>query len=84
MNPPDASQTCVESIGGHFNPFNVDITADSGYSTECSVYSPLRCESGDLSGKHGKLNIGPPSSRRESVTFVDSNLNLFGPASYSS
>ena len=82
MYPPNASLSCGNSIGGHFNPFDAD-TKDN-YSTECTIYSPLRCESGDLSKKHGVLNIDPPTLERESVTYTDSNLNLYGPAAYSS
>ena len=82
MYPPNASLSCGASIGSHFNPFFVN-TKDN-YTTECTIYSPLRCESGDLSGKHGVLNIDPPTLERESVTYTDSNLNLFGQESYSS
>ena len=84
MNPPSVDSECVDVIGGHFNPFNVNISAGDDYGAECSIYSPLRCESGDLSNKHGQLNIDPGTSDRESVTYTDSNLNIFGPANYSS
>ena len=84
MNPPSVNSKCVDVIGGHFNPFNVNISAGDDYGSECSIYSPLRCESGDLSNKHGQLNIDPGTSDRKSVTYTDSNLNIFGPANYSS
>ncbi len=38
----------------------------------------LRCESGDLSGKHGKLSIFPDIPIRSVVSFVDTNLALTG------
>lgn len=37
-----------------------------------------RCESGDLSGKHGKLTISPPRPGRSTMAFVDPNLQLDG------
>lgn len=76
--------SCVDSIGGHFNPFMVDILPSDDYKMKCKPDTPLRCESGDLSLKHGQITISPPSSNRESYAYTDSNLNLFGPAAYSS
>ncbi|XP_064382299.1 uncharacterized protein LOC135331162 isoform X2 [Halichondria panicea] len=78
---------CVDTIGGHYNPFNVSLanTNDgmspsqfSNYSDDCSVRYNLRCESGDLSGKHGKLSISSDVKSRPVVSFVDSNLALTG------
>ena len=82
-NPPRIpGQSCTNAVGGHFNPFNVDLSDQ--YSMECSPSSPLRCESGDLSGKHGKLSLSHGTASRKTYTFVDDNLNLWGPSAYSS
>ena len=35
-----------------------------------------RCENGDLTGKHGELNIGPLGASRNTYAFIDSNLQL--------
>lgn len=78
-NPPVSGQTCADSIGGIFNPFSVYYDP-----SECSQYAQLRCRSGNLSGKHGQLQINPPSASRSSVTYTDSNLHLWGTANYSS
>ena len=53
-------------------------------TSECSQYAQLRCRSGDLSGKHGQIQISPPSASRSSVTYTDNNLHLWGTANYSS
>ena len=82
MNPPVAGMTCTQAIGGHFNPFNVQLMGN--YSTYCSPQTPLRCESGDLGNKHGRLAISQPSPDRVTYSYVDNNLNLFGPTNYSS
>ena len=84
QNPPVDGQSCGDSIGPHFNPFNVNTTGASGYAEECTENFQLRCESGDLSGKHGVLNIDPASNERETVTYTDPNLHLYGPDKYSS
>ena len=44
------------------------------YCTVC-VY---RCESGDMSGKHGQLSIAYAVPGRPSYTYVDPNLYLSG------
>ena len=54
------------------------------YSTYCTPQTPLRCESGDLGSKHGRLTISQPSATRITYSYVDSNLNLFGSSEYSS
>lgn len=54
------------------------------YSTDCTPQTPLRCESGDLGSKHGRLTISQPTATRVTYSYVDSNLNLFGPANSSS
>ena len=84
VNPPVARQTCTAAIGGHFNPFNVNVSSSENYTTECSLNTPLRCESGDLSGKHPRLQISPGIANRTSYTYVDSNLHLWGANDYSS
>jgi Cu/Zn superoxide dismutase len=81
--PPVRDQLCVDSIGGHFNPFNVSIDPSQNYTTECSSNSPLRCESGDLSGKHPRLTIGASIADRRTYSYVDDNLHLWGPQAYS-
>jgi len=43
------------------------------YSQQCSPRVPLRCEVGDLSGRHGKISIGS-----NAFVFNDQNLPLFG------
>lgn len=43
------------------------------YSSTCSPTNMLRCESGDLSGKHDPLEVGGGR-----VFFNDVNLPLFG------
>ena len=78
-----AGQSCSNDIGGHFNPFNVDVES-SQYSIECTPQSPLRCESGDLSGKHGNLDLSQGIASRKTYTYVDANLNLWGPTNYTS
>jgi hypothetical protein len=39
------------SVQGHYNPFSVDLNGN--YPSQCSPDNPLRCETGDLFGKHG-------------------------------
>eukprot|EP00117_Sycon_ciliatum_P048369 scpid17636/ scgid34445/ len=43
--------------GGHYNPFNVSVTSDSKYSTDCTSDNPLRCEVGDTSKKTGTIDL---------------------------
>ena len=42
------------------------------------TYSLCRCESGDLSGKHGKLIFSPLGPNRRIEAYVDPNLQLLG------
>ena len=37
-----------------------------------------RCESGDLSNKHGQLEFSPLSPTRKTYTYIDPNLQLKG------
>merc|ERR1740123_2579440 len=43
------------------------------YSEQCSRRVPLRCEVGDLSGRHGKISVGG-----RAFVFSDANLPLHG------
>ena len=45
------------------------------------LVSPIafcRCQAGDLSGKHGQLDLYSDVSNRPTYTFVDPNLQLMG------
>lgn len=66
----DVSRRCM-SLEGNFNPYAVYTKGD--YSSTCSPTNMLRCESGDLSGKHDPLEVGDGR-----VFFNDVNLPLFG------
>jgi Cu/Zn superoxide dismutase len=82
--PAMAEQVCMGTIGGHYNPFSVSLAAgedgiNSDYSVDCSETYPLRCESGDMSGKHDQLEIAAgPDPNRPTYSYVDSNLELGG------
>lgn len=89
QNPSVEGQRCVDVIGPHFNPFEVSlgntdnvppqpVSANSNYRDDCSTLYSLRCESGDLSNKHGQLRIAPDTNNRPTFTYVDSNLQLSG------
>lgn len=62
---------CISS-GYRWNPYIVK-SDDDLYHSECSLDNPYRCEMGDLSGRHGTLEIG---TGRKVVT--DVNLPLVG------
>lgn len=66
----DLNKRCL-SLKGNFNPYRVD--TQGSYSTACNPNNMLRCESGDLSGKHTTYEVG---GRRQ--FFNDVNLPLFG------
>ena len=40
------------------------------------IHGSYRCESGDLSNKHGKLQISAAVQNRKTYTYVDNNLAL--------
>jgi len=65
------------TAGGYrWNPTFIQLAdpQDHGfYSEQCSRRVPLRCEVGDLSGRHGKISIGA-----QAFVFNDPNLNFFG------
>ncbi|XP_013415688.1 uncharacterized protein LOC106177466 isoform X1 [Lingula anatina] len=67
------------SAKAHFNPY--DSYMQGNYATECSENNPLRCELGDLSGKHTTLSIGDSSGGFTHAFFTDILLPLSGPHS---
>lgn len=67
------------------NPFNV--STECIYHRDCTMFTPLRCEMGDTSGKLGPIDV---PTYRSSVTgepdvgkyyFIDTDLSLCGPNS---
>lgn len=68
---PVPTVKCIAS-GFRWNPFLV-ASDNSFYKSDCSPRNQLRCEMGDLSGKHGQLTIG---SRK--LLLTDVNLPLAG------
>ncbi|XP_052229101.1 uncharacterized protein LOC127843264 [Dreissena polymorpha] len=74
-----AQESRCSSAGAHFNPYGVDMS--SNYSIECNSEKPFRCELGDLSGKHGNVNIRKSSGGKQKYFFTDIQLPLTGPLS---
>ncbi|KAL4232370.1 hypothetical protein ACF0H5_009938 [Mactra antiquata] len=72
------SQRC-QSVQGHYNPYSVLLQGD--YSTMCNSKNMFRCEVGDLSGKHGKINIRTSNNGKQKYFFTDVQLPLSGPQS---
>ncbi|XP_053381588.1 uncharacterized protein LOC123557821 isoform X2 [Mercenaria mercenaria] len=73
------TQRC-QSAGPHYNPYSVFLDGD--YASMCNPGNPFRCELGDLSGKHGKLNIrSAVDNRKLKYFFSDMQLPLSGPQS---
>lgn len=68
-----------KSVGGYYNPYHVRKTGD--YSSMCNQGNQFRCELGDLSNKHGKLNIRTVSGDKQKYFFSDMQLPLSGPQS---
>lgn len=60
------------AAGFKWNPYLV-APDNKNYKTDCSPLNPLRCEMGDMSGKHGLLTIG-----NQKLVLVDENLPLTG------
>ncbi len=52
----DSDKGCCLSTGGHWNPYNIDITV-SAYAVNCAPDSPFSCEVGDISGKHKTADL---------------------------
>ena len=76
----DASVKFVRArctAGGYrWNPTFIQLAdpADHGfYAEECSPSTPLRCEVGDLTGRHGRISVGG-----KAYVFNDVNLALSG------
>ena len=63
-------------LSGHYNPWSVDLAGN--YAQECSPTNPLRCESGDMSGKHGKIGIRTDKKIMKRDFFTDVDLQLSG------
>jgi len=65
------------SAGGYrWNPTFIQLADPNDrqfYDEECSQETPLRCEVGDLTGRHGRLSIGG-----HAYVFNDNNLALHG------
>ncbi|KAG8188407.1 hypothetical protein JTE90_007983 [Oedothorax gibbosus] len=66
------SSRCI-SAGYRWNPYNVNSDHQDLYKLECTIENPYRCQMGDLSGRHGALEIG---TGRKVLT--DVNLPLVG------
>jgi Cu/Zn superoxide dismutase len=60
------------AAGFLWNPF-LSASDNRHYKTDCNPKNVLRCEMGDMKGKHGPLSIG-----RKRVVFEDDNLPLSG------
>lgn len=72
------TERCM-SVTGHYNPYVVDLAGD--YSTMCNPANHFRCELGDLSGKHGKIDIRTVDGKTQKYFFSDMQLPLSGPQS---
>ncbi|XP_078588437.1 uncharacterized protein LOC144869220 isoform X1 [Branchiostoma floridae x Branchiostoma japonicum] len=71
-----AVENRCSSTAGHFNPYAVDLSGN--YASQCNGNNPLRCELGDLSGKHGKVDVGSEDSISRNF-YTDVELPLSGP-----
>ncbi|XP_068745226.1 uncharacterized protein [Montipora capricornis] len=77
---PEGNDTFAEmgkrckSLGPHYNPYHVYLSGT--YKTSCLSNNMMRCEVGDLSGKHARLNVGFGKQ-----FFTDPDLPLFGEMS---
>lgn len=75
VRPPPASICSNDNVGGHWNPFGLNMSDPSYPKLPGSTLDMY--EIGDLSGKHLFLT----DLNEVDVTFTDSNLPLFGPNS---
>ncbi|XP_078667729.1 uncharacterized protein LOC144909563 [Branchiostoma floridae x Branchiostoma belcheri] len=71
-----AVENRCSSTAGHFNPYAVDLSGN--YASQCRGTNPLRCELGDLSGKHGKIDVTSEDGVSRNF-FTDVDLPLSGP-----
>ena len=62
-------------VDGHYDPLNA-FTNDTQYAIDCNPNNPSACEVGDFSNKLGYLR-----NDLQWQTFVDSELDLYGPYS---
>lgn len=76
--------------GDHYNPYNVSIpTQNPIYIRDCNIFTPTRCEVGDLAHKLGPIDIpkyrGAAGKEPEVAKyyFIDSDAPLCGPAKIS-
>lgn len=72
MRSPSDSSCSNNNVGGHWNPFNVNVQAPAYPPRRGSTHD--RFEVGDLSARHGSLE----NTNNFQATFTDWNLPLFG------
>ena len=73
-----ASTGHCQGVRGHYNPYEISTTG--GYLKYCMGSNPLGCEIGDLSNKHGGIDIGGGSLQKRFFV-TDTFLPLSGPYS---
>ncbi|KAG1649777.1 Cell surface superoxide dismutase [Cu-Zn] 6 [Nymphon striatum] len=66
---------CI-AAGYLWNPYLVVSGDETTYNSDCNAHNPLRCQMGDLTGRHGLLTVGVGRQ-----VFSDINLPLYGNAS---
>lgn len=77
----DNDEWCCGSTGGHWNPYNINISLSS-YKVNCRPDCPFACEIGDLSSKHKMLNMSPNVGKLPSKNFfTDTTAWMYGPSS---
>ncbi|XP_015781056.1 uncharacterized protein LOC107359120 [Tetranychus urticae] len=81
------STTDCGPAGGHHNPYNVSVASQNPiYVRDCNIFTPTRCEVGDLAHKLGHIDIpkylGVNGQEPEVAKyyFIDSDSPLCGPA----
>ncbi|KAB7494606.1 hypothetical protein Anas_08737 [Armadillidium nasatum] len=72
------TQRCV-SAGPHYNPYKIS-TSQKVYRS-CGTDNTERCEVGDMSGRHGTLNVAGSfkTASKTRKVLTDKNLPLSGP-----